>query len=765
MEKSAASGRNDSYRLRTYLFWLIGIALLPALILAGVVAWQLWHLQDRQLDRSLEQGAQALSLALEREIFGYARALTVLAQSPLLEAGEWSRFHALAVQVAQKTGMLSIALFRSDGVELLHTSHKYGEELPQPLLKPPGVEPETAIPTADASAVSSALMGRTGVTDLFVSASLKRPIFTVAVPVSMEGQAHYTVAGALNPEAIASFLQSEFPGTTAAVVDRNRRIVARSVDGVARTGAFSQLLGGIPPMQSAAVGRGMNREGQQLAFAFKRSPMTGWMAVVGLPTEKVWADAVGALALGGALFLLLLVLSILSAGALARHIRRSVDGLVAVASGAPATRSSIREFFQVQKALTQLATSRKNEERERERRLVAELQQEETARENRRKDLYLATLSHELRNPMAPIRNAVAIMRLKGDPDKELVWALDVIERQSAQMTRLLDDLLDASRLGQGKIHLHQSRLDVADAVHDALEMSSPAVKAGRHELKIDLPAQPVYVDGDRMRLAQVFSNLIANAARYTDPGGHIRVSLTEAGGDAVVSVSDDGMGIEPKLLDSIFKPFSQSREAVQRAQGGLGIGLALVKGLVELHQGTVSANSAGHGKGSQFTVSLPLSRSGEAKDLSPNDASATDGRLALRVLVVDDNKDAADSLAKVLQATGANVQVCYDGTSAIASAKKTQPDAAILDIGMPGMNGYDLARALASSTQRPYLIAVTGWGQESDKERAKSARFDHHLTKPIDLHRLLEMLRTVQPGHVASARIAARTGVRIAEH
>jgi PAS domain S-box-containing protein len=368
---------------------------------------------------------------------------------------------------------------------------------------------------------------------------------------------------------------------------------------------------------------------------------------------------------------------------------------------------------------------------------------EERLREaDRRKDEFLATLSHELRNPLSPIRNAA---RLLGSPQltpEALAWGRQVIERQVRHMGRLLDDLLDVSRITEGKLELKYERVALNTVVDAAVEAAQPLLDAKRHALRVRLPQQVVEVECDPVRLAQVFGNLLTNAGKYTAPGGQIDFSMWVEGGCVVASVRDDGIGIPGPQLRSVFEMFSQVKGSLQHSEGGLGVGLALARGLVDLHGGSIEARSDGPGRGSEFVVRLPFASLGQpAEPAREPPAPAASGR---RIMVADDNDDAAQSLAMLLRSAGHEVVVANDGAEAVDLAARARPDLAILDIGMPRLDGYEVAAKLR---QMPWgrdigLVALTGWGQEHDKRRAAEAGFDVHVTKPLDpdaLERLVE--------------------------
>ncbi len=357
---------------------------------------------------------------------------------------------------------------------------------------------------------------------------------------------------------------------------------------------------------------------------------------------------------------------------------------------------------------------------------------------DRKKDEFLAMLAHELRNPLAPISNALQILRMTGMNGPTAERARAMMDRQVQHMVRLVDDLLDVSRIMQGKIELRKEPVEVAAVVARAVETARPAIDAQRHELTITLPPEPVLVEADPVRLAQVVSNLLNNSAKYMEAGGHIWLSAERRAGHLVLRVRDAGIGIAPDLLARIFDLFVQAEHGVGRAQGGLGIGLTLVKRLVELHGGSVTAHSDGPGKGSEFVIvlpALPPTRPAAPPAAEPAEAPSAAPPPALRVLVVDDNVDAAESLATLLRLEGQDVRVAHDGPAALEAAPAYRPDVVFLDIGMPGMDGYEVARRLRREPglEGVLLVALTGWGQDEDRRRSREAGFDEHLVKPVD--------------------------------
>lgn len=362
---------------------------------------------------------------------------------------------------------------------------------------------------------------------------------------------------------------------------------------------------------------------------------------------------------------------------------------------------------------------------------------------DRRKDEFLATLAHELRNPLAPMRTAVELLRMKGADIPELQWARDVIDRQTQAMTRLIDDLMDVSRINQGKVKLKREQVELAKIVLGSVETSHPLIEEMGHELTVTLPPGPVIVDADPIRLAQVILNLLNNAAKYTERGGRIDLRAELQGSDVVVSVTDTGIGIPADKLPTLFEMFSQVEGALSRSQGGLGIGLCLVKRLVEMHGGSIEAKSDGPGRGSEFVIRLPIVVEQTYPRPAIHDVENAKLISNLRILVVDDNRDAAESLAMLLTAMGNNVHTAHDGEEAVAAARKFRPDVVLCDIGLPKLNGYEACRRMKEQAwdKKMILVAVTGWGQDEDRRRASEAGFDYHMVKPVNLNNLCNIL------------------------
>jgi signal transduction histidine kinase/ActR/RegA family two-component response regulator len=369
---------------------------------------------------------------------------------------------------------------------------------------------------------------------------------------------------------------------------------------------------------------------------------------------------------------------------------------------------------------------------------------DELAQANRRKTEFLATLAHELRNPLAPLSNGLHLMRMGASKPELLEKTRQMMERQIQHMVHLVDDLLDVARISTGKVELRRRRIDLKEVVATAVETSASLIESGHHKLHVELPSQPLPMDADPTRIAQVVSNLLNNAAKYTPEAGRITLKVRVEGNEAVLSVTDTGIGIDADALSKVFEMFAQVPSSATKPQGGLGIGLSLVQSLVALHGGSVSASSPGTGQGSTFTVRLPLATAETAgAEAKAANASAKPGQL--QVMVVDDNTDAAESLGVLLDIEGHAAHIAHTGAEALQIAQEQPLDVVFLDIGLPDMSGYDVARRLRMlpGLQQTLLVALTGWGTQDDRQRTREAGFDRHLTKPAELPAVEELLRS----------------------
>jgi signal transduction histidine kinase/ActR/RegA family two-component response regulator len=375
---------------------------------------------------------------------------------------------------------------------------------------------------------------------------------------------------------------------------------------------------------------------------------------------------------------------------------------------------------------------------------------------DRRKDEFLATLAHELRNPLAPIRNALQIIQLAGNDGPAVEQARAMMERQLGQMVRLIDDLLDVSRISRGKFELRKERIELFAAIKSAVDTAQPLIDAAGHQRTVTGSPRPVYLDADPVRLAQVFSNLLNNAAKYMERGGRIWLTVMPEEREVAVSVRDTGIGIPADALPGIFDMFSQVDHSLEKAQGGLGIGLTLVKQLLEMHGGRIEARSEGAGKGSEFIARLTVVAVAPRREPAEAGEERRSRASTCRILVADDNRDAAESMSTVLRLMGHEVRTVHDGVQAVEEAAAFRPDLVLLDIGMPRLNGYDAARRIRTERwgKSTLIVAMTGWGQDEDKRRAFESGFDRHFTKPVDpadVEKLISGLRSNSPQHTVA--------------
>ena len=390
--------------------------------------------------------------------------------------------------------------------------------------------------------------------------------------------------------------------------------------------------------------------------------------------------------------------------------------------------------------------------------ITARKRAEETLLEaDRQKNAFLAQLAHELRNPLAPIRNAARLLSLRKSSPGDVIWASGMIDRQVQHLTRLIDDLLDVSRISRNKLELRRQRTELKDIVNAAVEISSHFIDQSGHELIVNISSESVFLFADSARLTQALMNLLNNAAKYTESGGRIELTAGVEGDHAILRVKDSGIGIDPSVLTQIFDMFYQVDSSLERAQGGLGIGLSLVKSVLELHGGTVEARSAGIGHGSEFVLRLPAQQSAGSPSASGADSDdLSKAGVARRVLVVDDSHDAAESLALFLQVAGHIVTTAFDGEQALEAAEKFRPHIALIDLGMPKLSGYEVCRRIRETEwgKKIILIAQTGWGQDDDKRRTRETGFDGHLVKPVDP---MTVVKLVEAAHETKQPEAAR--------
>ncbi len=722
-------------KIRAYILIMTGAIVLPIAIFAAVALETLLRSERDAALSTMKEAADATALLVDNELSSAEAALRVLAQSPHLASGDMENFYRHARTADRGDGGRTI-LFLASGQQVINTVAPLGATLPPP---------PDYVRTRTRDVIES---GRTVVSGLIKGAVQQIPVTTINVPVPIDGGRRYVLGSVFSPDYFSRVIDRRaMPASwKLSVVDRAGYFIARSSE-PARLGHAAN-----PLLMRAAAGRqqGMvrfdTRAGVDAYHAFTRSPMSGWIVTVSVPAAEidgVARRAVMLVAIG------MLAALLVAAGAAALFGRRLVNATHGAAASAtalghgglpPRPRTGIAEFDHLQRCIGEAGRKLAAAEGER----SALLQREQEARalaeeQVRIRDDFLAMLSDELRNPLSGIVGAVQLLRMDSPRPELKSQAQDILMRQSRHLTRIVDDLLDLARLARGKIKLDMGPVELSAVVEStvaALRM------AGRVQHTLTTRLEPAWVRADRTRIEQVVTNLVTNALKYTPPGGAIEIALeAHAGkGQAVLTVLDDGVGIAPDLMPRLFDIFVQGKVSLDRSQGGLGIGLSLVRSLVTLHGGSIDAASAGTGQGSVFTLRLPLLEHA----LVDTPAAAAPARTApATVLLVEDNEDARRMLAAHLEASGYSVLEADNGIDGLALAHEARPGLAILDIGLPGLDGYQLAARLrADAATRPMrLIALTGYGQASDRERALEAGFDAHLVKPVKFDELAREL------------------------
>ena len=716
--------------LRRLLLLLTAVGLLP-LALLGV--WGL-HLvgeyQQRDQERALLDRARALSSAVDAELDASVAALNAMARTPALAAGDLRAFHAFArAQVAAQPEWLAVILSDTQGAILFRTTAPFGA-------------PGGAV--ADPASLRRAIDSHQPVAGSVARGQGGRAAFPVRVPVENRRGSDYILSAVIQPGRMLRVVERQQvqPDSVIAIMDAGQSIVARSkaqqnAIGTPITPSLAKLMRETGP---ETVGQTLTLEGKPVTTAVARSRY-GWLVAIGVPTAGLAAASLQgmtfyAVGLAASLLACTLIATMLS-NRIVRAFRSLQEGTAALGAGEPVavTRSRIEEIVQMQESLRAAAVQRDAHEDERSRLLASlETALEESRAASRVKDEFLAMLGHELRNPLSPIVASLDLMDMRKDPSSQRERT--IMRRQVNHLRRLVDDLLDVSRIASGKLRVELRPVNLAEVVRHAAA-AFPGVR-----LAAGMP-DAVWVQGDEARLAQVLNNLLSNAARF---GRNItEVSLDVGAGMARLAVSDDGVGMGRDLLARVFDPFFQAPQPLARDTGGLGLGLAIVRRIVELHGGSVSAHSEGEGKGSRFEVLLPLG----AAQAAPEQTGASPAAARLDVLLVDDNRDAAEVVAALLVHMGHAVRVAATGAEALAAAAQRRPDVAILDIGLPDMDGYALAARLRAREPAGQpalrLVALTGYGQQADVAQAGAAGFDLHLTKPATLDDLRRALVPVQ--------------------
>ena len=729
-------------RIRTLLV-LMAMAVLLPVVLASVVALQKIRDGERAAAlHALRETVRATTLIVDREAQGSLSALRALGNSEHLESGNFKAFYEQAAALNRMPDVWTL-LLDSEGRQVLNTILPFGTAPPPPVARERVAQVlSTQHPLA---------------TDLVLGPVTGKLQVTLYVPARAAGGHKYVVAQAFSVEhwrniALAEQAPSDW---IVAVIDRQGRFIARSHKTAELVGRPAR-----PELVEAAskAGSGLIRhstlEGIEAYDAFDHSALTGWTIAVAAPTELVDGPARRALllALGG--LALAVLAALLMAAAFGRRFILAIEtaGQAAVALGngqRPVVRSTaLLEVDALNKALLGAGElleaerrSRQAAESERERLLASEMSAREAAQaQNVAKDQFLAMLGHELRNPLAAISGAISLLEIGGMEPERAGRYREIIRRQNRHLAHIIDDLLDVSRLIAGKITLERQPLDLAQCATSCAEsLGATERAAGFH---IVVRAAEVWVDGDAVRIEQILNNLISNALKFSPSGGEVQVDVGPLGDRAVVTVQDFGAGMAQDLLPRVFEPFFQGPQPPNRTQSGLGIGLALVRQLAQLHAGDVSADSAGPGHGSRFSFWLP--RIAAPLSHAPQGGQVVSSKRTL--VYVEDNEDARATMSELLRGDGYDVVEVPDGAGVVAAVLRTQPDAVLLDIGLPDIDGYEVARRLRAnpSTQLIPLIALTGYGQLRDREAATRAGFDVHLVKPVDAARILKAVEDV---------------------
>ncbi len=704
----------------------------------ATVAYMVYD-RDRAMQGSALALARSIGASVEAELNTAVATLQALGAAESLANGRLSTFEDHARTVAKMRGWRSITLIdRSD--RLLFSTDD------------PGAAGQQAWERASVQAVFARRAPTVGA--VVPGKVNPAPAFPVRIPVIKYGEVNLVLSAVLGTDRILDLLKGQqlATGHVIAIFDAGGTRVARSVDH-AHGQASPSLKELIDSGGREGVGRTRTLEGETVHTAFHRIGFGNWVVAVGVPATEARNALLASLAAGWAGMVCSLALSAWMAWYFSRRVSQPIEDLKRAADAlgrgedvAP-VQTDVEELRDVGAALAEAAHERIKASAERERLLtqaVDALQRAEDA--SRSKDEFLAVLGHELRNPLAPIASALQLMTLKGEAST--VTERRIVDRQLRHMTRLVDDLLDVSRITRRQLTIRKSLVQVGPWIEQVLQSFSSSLKS--RSLEVDLPQDVAgrWVQGDDVRLAQVLSNLLSNAAKFTSEQGHIKLSCRCEGPAVIIAVEDDGAGLDPQHASRVFDMFYQAPQASDRARGGLGLGLSIVRSLVEMHGGTVEVHSDGVGKGCRFQVRLPCVDAPAEETTSRLPPLSAKDLVSRRVLVVDDNRDAADTVSTLLELSGHEVRVAYTPQQALATLDGFDAQVAVLDIGLPGMDGYQLAAAIHERPQcrDTRLIALTGYGQQADVRRAHEAGFDAHLTKPVDPDLLLATVSKTDP-------------------
>jgi signal transduction histidine kinase/CheY-like chemotaxis protein len=714
-------------KLRSHLFILALGTIVPVAIFAVVVA--VW-LVDRERDAQrvgAEQQTFALLTAVDARLRGHLTTLEALASVPSLQEGNLEYFREVAENALKsQPNWLNIRVAAPDGASLMNLRVADGE-WPHGMI------------TGDDSFQRAARSGKPAVSNIAWDPYLVRWRFTVRAPVLRAGSIIYVVAADVSPETVASLLEAQRlePNWLAVVLDANNRFVARTQAAETFIGqpASASLQGALAQSTSGWF-RGRTVEGLEVYSPFHRSAATGWTVSLGItaPTfdSAAWRSG-WTLAFGMGLSI---VLALLGAHLINRRIARPITSLAALTEAiTKGERTEVSDDGRVDEIRILARALRESAQAAHERQALIEREKISLVEADRAKDRFLAMLGHELRNPLAAISAAAHVVRFAKPGSADAIKAQLVIDRQTRHMTHLVGDLLDISRVTLGKMALEREPLDIGRVVNELVRSWRTSGRFERHVVRLDV--RSAWVNADRTRVEQILTNLLENALKFTPQRKAVTVELTQEGNEAVLCVADEGPGIPQKVLDRLFEPFVQGNEPGTKASAGLGLGLALVKGLVEMHGGSVSVSSGASG-GAVFTVRFPTIEAPSAQHAVP--AAGLGGR---HILLIEDDDDTRTMLHAALEFGGHEVREARDGTSGLALAAEAPPDVAVIDIGLPDIDGLEVARRLRSAQgkRRLSLVALTGFGGPEDQRRALDAGFDVHLTKPVTHERLKRVI------------------------
>jgi signal transduction histidine kinase len=732
-------------KVRIYLALMVTAILVPVIVFSAAALNMLLRAEREAALRGVRETVRATALAVDRDIDNAQTALRVLSQSRYLSTGEWDGFYKQAMAAQADKGSW-IVLLEPDGRQIINTDVPLGTPLqPEPHPQQMQQQMKTRKPV---------------VSDLLQGSGDAQHIVGISMPAPPEGEQRYVLAQRFRADYFnRAFAQASIPSSwIIGIFDRNGLTIARSHNATAYVAkpVRHEIVQAALAAREGTV-RNRTRDGIEIYTVFAHSALSGWGVAVGVPVTEIESAARRAVTVAS----LGLLAAFACAGGMglffARRLSRSIAGAVRSATALghgelPASgHSGVAEVDKLHTALAEAGAvlmrereSRALVETERSRLLASEQEARKLAEvQNQAKDEFLAMLGHELRNPLNAITAAISVMEIEGVAAGKVERARAILRRQSRHLGLIVDDLLDLSRVMSGKIFLARQRMDLAEVVRESVTTLAATGAAERHI--VNLHTETAWVDADPTRLEQIISNLLVNAFKYTPAGGRVDVEVRALEGEAVLTVRDSGIGMSEQLLSNVFDVFVQGPAQLDRSQGGLGIGLSLVRRLAALHDGTVTAHSPGAGGGSTFTVRLPM----VALPSGPKEkSSAAAGALhkACRILLIEDNEDSRQTLAAVLALCGHHVSETGDGAEGVRIALAEQPDVAVVDIGLPGIDGYEVARRLraAAGIRRIGLIALTGYGQAEDRERALNAGFDMHLSKPVEPQRLIEAIAKV---------------------